>query len=716
MKWKGKAAAILLVIIGIGSYVFLSTQSVTESKQIQDGTHIKFKTSDKKIQIYKDGSWSPFFIKGVNLGATLPGHFPGEMPISKKDYMNWFQMIQDMGVNTIRIYTIHKPVFYEALVEFNEDNKDDPLYFMQGIWSPVNLMNKTKNASSEEVTKAFKKEIDHAIGAVYGSVTLPDNPGKASGKYTADASPYLIAWHVGTEWNPKIVKSTNQKNQQAKVFNGSKISAKKAASPFESWLAELLNYTARKEAIKGWQHPLTFTNWITTDPLEHPNEPLPSEDSVSVDATHLNVENWQAGYFASFHAYPYYPDFLNETDKYEDVKNSQGKTDTYKGYLQDLKKYHKDIPVMITEFGVPSSLGNAHFGNLGRDQGGHSEKEQGKQDAALLKEIHNEGYAGAVLFSWQDEWFKKTWNTMPFVKSSSRPRWYNDLSPEMSFGVLAMDPEKTDEIKIDGKQQDWEKLPDDEKQKMDVSSNTINRMQVSHDEGFVYITAKLARSFEPEEDTLYFGVDTIDGGIQQPEQLKGKKLSKGLETLIHLGKEGEIRIASDYDFHQRLYEEADSTCNNNNCFEPWRLAVSHKLEPPQANMSLPFKETVVGNMQKAQLDNPSAQALWQIKDDIIEMKIPWALLGFSDPSRHQVVSYKEKSANAEKLPMATAKGITFVPWMVKKESGVEDYAGMDTIQVSDFESYQWDNWDKVKYTERKKAGYKLLKKAFQSID
>ena len=31
---------------------------------------------------------------------------------------------------------------------------------------------------------------------------------------------------------------------------------------------------------------------------------------------------------------------------------------------------------MITEFGVPSSMGSAHTGPLGRDQGGHTEQER----------------------------------------------------------------------------------------------------------------------------------------------------------------------------------------------------------------------------------------------------------------------------------------------------------------------------------------------------
>ena len=40
------------------------------------------------------------------------------------------------------------------------------------------------------------------------------------------------------------------------------------------------------------------------------------------------------------------------------------------------------MPLLITEFGVPSSIGTAHHGTNGRDQGEHSEQEALAIDAA----------------------------------------------------------------------------------------------------------------------------------------------------------------------------------------------------------------------------------------------------------------------------------------------------------------------------------------------
>ena len=169
--------------------------------------------------------------------------------------------------------------------------------------------------------------------------------------------------------------------------------------------------------------------------------------------------DWDAGYFASYHVYPYYPDFFTHDKTFQTLKNDRGEIDSYKTYLRRLKEYHGSMPTMITEFGVPASQGIAHKGLLGRHQGGHDEKRQGEIDAEMFHQIHQEGYAGAILFTWQDEWFKKTWNTMRFDIPDRRAYWYNALTNESFFGLLGMFPGKDDVLLIDGDASDWEGSP-----------------------------------------------------------------------------------------------------------------------------------------------------------------------------------------------------------------------------------------------------------------
>ncbi len=252
-------------------------------------------------------------------------------------------------------------------------------------------------------------------------------------------------------------------------------------------------------------HPVAFTNWVTTDPLTHPGEPTFEEDMVSVDASHLSVNDWPAGYFASYHAYPYYPDLFRFDESLREVIGEDGRKDPYQTYLRRLKAYHADMPVVISEFGVPSSWGIGHTELLGRNQGGHSEREQGEIIASLYRAIVREKMAGAIVFAWHDEWFKKTWNTMRFEEPQDhRAYWLNWLSNEQMFGLVGMYSSKDGTIRIDGRDDDWELLEPQDKTQLIGESEAVKELWAAHDESFVYLLIKLHEPFDPEQERLIY--------------------------------------------------------------------------------------------------------------------------------------------------------------------------------------------------------------------
>ena len=721
----------MVVIMAIAStslWWYLDVNQV-ESMEIKSGIQLKFRTNEDQLEIYQGQTWQPFFAKGINLGASLPGHFPGELPITKEDYLRWFAMIDEMGANVIRVYTIHPPAFYEALVSFNQRKEGEPLYLMQGIWSPEELLIEKQDAFLPEIRDQFQQEIRDAVGAVYGAVTLPEKKGKAGGKYRANAGPYVIGWHTGTEWDPVMVQKTNQIHKEMEPYQGTYFRASDQATAFESWIAEKVDIVAQEESKYGWQHPMTFTNWVATDPLSHPGEPIYHEDMVSVDPTHIEPIHWDAGYFASYHVYPYYPDLFRYDTGLKTVKNDTGEIDSYKAYLRKLKAYHQGMPIMVTEFGVPASWGNAHFGELGRDQGGHTEQRQGEIDAQLMREIHSEGYAGGILFVWQDEWFKKTWNTMKFeLPEDRRSLWLNVLTNEKLFGVLGMHASKEDVLTIDGDKSDWEKLAVEEKQKVDVKVHGFEEIWMTHDEGYVYVLAKLERAFDPLSQSLYVGVDTLPGGNKKAAELGSMTLDEGLETLIRLGQEeSEIRIASNYDFHTRLYGKRygmlplkeEELRDNSGVFVPWKLAVGLEMEPPDSKTYHPMEEVIVGNLRRGTTawDHPDYNSLaaWETKDKIVELRIPWMLLGFTDPSSLQVMSYQDEERD---FVTETTRGIRILPWISDKAGdgpGTVEQAG-NPYPLTRLPIYSWEPWEDVRYHERKKQSYPLIQKVFQELD
>jgi hypothetical protein len=715
---------VILILGGLVWYYWPPQKA--ESMKLSTGINLKFHTNAQELQVYNEGKWQDFFVKGINLGAAIPGHDPGELAISKADYLRWFSMISEMGANTIRVYTILDPSFYEAIVEYNQKQTKQPLYFIQGVWSPENAFAKTKDALSPEAKAAFIEEITNAVHAVYGTATIAKQYGKASGSYDVDAGAYLLAWHIGTEWDPKLVKNTNELHKSDPLFKGDFFQTKVQASPFESMLAEMLNTLAKLENKEGWHHPQTFTNWVTTDALKHPGEILIEEDMVSVDPMHIKAVNWEAGYFASYHVYPYYPDFFRLDKSLQTVRNDKGNIDPYKAYLQQLKAHHPGIPVMITEYGVPSSIGIAHYGLLNRNQGGHNEQEQGAIDADLYHQIVQEHMAGAILFSWQDEWFKKTWNTMHFEMPEDRRKlWLNVLTNEKMFGVLAMDPSKADQLYIDGDLTDWDKLPKNQVEQVKVDVPGIKSIQITQDEGYVYIAAQLTNTFNPQQQTLNLGVDTLKGGNRHAPQMGNHKLDEGIETLISIStdKESQVSIASNYDFHTRLYGfkykmlavNEQNMKDDSGIFNSWKLATGLKIDTPDSKLSSPFEEMQTGHLNRGTTDpkDPKfdSSALMQIKGSVIEMRIPWMLLGFTDPSALSVMAYPDSKGS---LNSVKTKGIRLIPWITNRiDDKVVGLGDEGTVYpVTQRLVFTWKGWNEAIYHEREKISYTLMKQAF----
>ena len=70
--------------------------------------------------------------------------------------------------------------------------------------------------------------------------------------------------------------------------------------------------------------------------------------------------------------------------------------------------------------------------------------------------IRRAGCAGCVIFSWQDEWFKRTWNTMANVDLSKTAYWSDFQTNEQFFGLMAFDPgEKRSVCYTDGDVGEW---------------------------------------------------------------------------------------------------------------------------------------------------------------------------------------------------------------------------------------------------------------------
>ena len=212
--WGARLLRLLAILAAIAAilvaaFVFLRSGNVGRPVAEVDGVKQVSTVKNTHLAVYDGKSWDSRFWTGMNLGATLPGHAPGELAPTKEDYLRWFPQMKEMNVDVLRVYTILNPEFYEALEEFNS-SREDPLWLIQGVWSPEEeLMGENeegRDAYTPHVTQTFRGEISDAVHVVHGDADLPERPGHAGGRYRADVSEYMLGWIVGTEWFPTPCK------------------------------------------------------------------------------------------------------------------------------------------------------------------------------------------------------------------------------------------------------------------------------------------------------------------------------------------------------------------------------------------------------------------------------------------------------------------------------------------------------------------------------
>src|SRR5260370_36423606 len=97
-----------------------------------------------------------------------------------------------------------------------------------------------------------------------------------------------------------------------------------------------------------------------------------------VRRTRANV----AGYFASYHVYPYYPDFIGLDSVYGAARSAEGPSHYFR-YLRDLQRHHVGRPLLIAEYGVPSSPGGSHLPPESLNHGGGRESRASPSRARL---------------------------------------------------------------------------------------------------------------------------------------------------------------------------------------------------------------------------------------------------------------------------------------------------------------------------------------------
>ncbi|MGV3525876.1 MAG: hypothetical protein ACO1RX_16755 [Candidatus Sericytochromatia bacterium] len=577
------------------------------------------------LQRWNGQAWESIYLKGINLGTGLPGQQAGDLAATREQYASWFARMREMGFNVLRTYTLHPPRFYEEFARYNAAHPDKPLYLMHGIW----LDEDEEALDLYDHTAVFDQNILEAVNAVHGKQEIPPRFGLAYGKYTANISRWVIGWIVGREIHPAEVDETVRKHGNQTRWDGQVFGL--SGTPVEVWAAQRLEKVIRYEReTYGVERPISFSSWPTLDPLEHPSEnPEQSqEDDVSVDMAQLELRNAPAGYFASFHAYPYYPNFLNDDPTYRQARDEQG-INNYVGYLRDLKAHYKDMPVVIAEYGVPSSWGNAHFSVSGMHHGGHDELAQGRYNARLTHNLKDTGMAGGMIFAWIDEWWKRTWIVDELAMPRDRYKlWHNLTSPEQNFGLIALE---VDPAPFQTVQQ---------------GTGRIQKIETGADAQFFRVRLQLNSPLTDQEQ-LTLGFDTFSDSLGDRLLPNGVRTTQRSELALTVQQRSQARllVTQPYD----LFGIWHRTAGPEQLFRPlaseglpWapvRWQNNSARSSPDGSLNYPLEIDPIGELQlRAEGQTASSRDAVILNGSSVEIRLPWTLLQFTDPSTRSVLN------------------------------------------------------------------------------
>lgn len=655
-------------------------------------------TSNDSENIYVNGE--KFIVKGVNLGSGIPGYYATDFHIDKKTYKRWFKQIQEMGANTIRVYTILSPDFYDAFYEYNKNNKN-PLYLIHGVWVDDYILNSKNDATvfKDDLLDDSKVVID----IIHGRKYLYENGKYSSGLYTKDISKWVLGYIIGVEWEDVTVSYTDNKYDNYK-YEGKYLSTKEDTTPFVNMLAYIGDNVISYESKKyGNQRLVAFSNWPTTDPFDYDEEItnfFSKCAKVDVEQIEFN-DNFIGGTFASYHVYPYYPAYLLYEKSYNKYIDKYGRINTYEDYLIRLNEHHT-IPVLISEFGVSTGRGMAQQDeNTNYNQGNMNENEQGKALVSMYNSIMYAGSAGAIVFTWQDEWFKRTWNTMQNVNLNFTPYWSDVQTNEQYFGLLSFDPGHDKSISyIDGDISEWNvnDIVVDDKNK---------QLFMKYDEKYIYIMANIKNI---SNQKIYIPIDITPNSGSKKTNISSNLFNRDVDFLIEIdGKDNSrMYVHEYYDALNAVYSENITGKNiyfnppkkDSNIFNKINLILKTDAFS-QSNTSELFETGKLkygnGNPENKDFDS---LADFIINNDIIELRIPWQLLNFSNPSKMMIhddyyKNYGITEMNIDKLYIGL---------------GYED-------EKIDLKKFNLEEWNKnVTYHERLKQSYFILKDYWTSGD
>ena len=203
-----------------------------------------------------------------------PAASPARSRATRADYDRWLGEMGRLGVRVVRVYTILPPAFYDALRAYDRAHPARADLPDPGGLDPGGASSSpTGDAYAPAVTTASRPRSPTPSPSSTATRPAASGRGHAGGQLPRRR---LAAgcWpgRSGVEWDP--LRDALRPTASTPACRPTTAATSRAPSRRDAD-GELARVDARlhgrrSRPTRGWSRPLTFTNWLTTDPLHHP--------------------------------------------------------------------------------------------------------------------------------------------------------------------------------------------------------------------------------------------------------------------------------------------------------------------------------------------------------------------------------------------------------------------------------------------------------------
>ncbi|MFC4805432.1 hypothetical protein [Filifactor villosus] len=639
----------LIILLVAGIYHLIYTEGILYLPHKEDiKPSVNFHIEGSSIFHHGSVEDKKFLIRGVDIQSFTPGFEQTQYAIDRETYETWFSQISEMGANTLRVYSIMDADFYDALYAFNRSS-DNPLYLLQGIRIDDYSANSETDALHPTFFEQLRLDARIAVDCIHGRKNIFTNRnGNGSGVYRKDVSKWVLGFIIGESWNNETIAYTDEENEYL-PFSGTYFYTTEEATPFETVLAQVMEELVEYETEKyATQHLVSFISSPSNDPFTYKqNYCIQMSKFAQLNIEHVKAtENVHAGIFASYEMYDFNGRFMHylETDApfFTPAFVKHLDTLSYPAAYSSLLCHYHSMPVVITGYGYSTSRGIDTTEFLGSTSP-FSEERQGLLLVRTYKDFISSGCSGATIYAWQDNWDSSSWNTSFAVNKDFTHLWGDVQTNRQGFGLLTFENTQKNHS-VDGKDEEWA-----------IHSPIVSgaaSLFVDYDEKFIYF--KVEKKGLSMQDNIYIPLDTTPKsgslrypaanlvfdrdtdfilairGINDSELLVQKRYSAVRENYLaeSLGNDPFIHIP---DTASQSFETVSMVLKNNRVFDNLnKIKHKDKWLPLHPSGKLLHGTTD----RKDELFN--SQADFCYGKDILEIRIPWQLLNFSNPAQGMI--------------------------------------------------------------------------------